>query len=57
LRKAILIVALIFIAMLAALTIDDLVNYGLSPLDVLAWMVLGLLSFGIVGALREPPKP
>jgi hypothetical protein len=55
-RTAILIVALAFIAMLAALTVNDVIHYGVTPLDVLAGMVLTLFAIGIIGALREPPN-
>jgi hypothetical protein len=56
LRRTVLVLALMFIAILAALTILDLIHYGLSPLDVLAAMILALFATGIIGALREPPK-
>jgi hypothetical protein len=56
LRRVVLILALAFIAMLAALTVNDVIHYGLTPLDVLAGMVLALFAFGIIGALREPPQ-
>jgi hypothetical protein len=56
LRKFVLTLALLFIAMLTALTVEDVIHYGLSPLDVLAAMVLVLFAFGILGALRQPPS-
>jgi hypothetical protein len=55
-RTFVLTLALLFILMLAALTVFDVVHYGLSPLDVLSVMVLGLFTFGILGALRTPPS-
>ncbi|MGI8505437.1 MAG: hypothetical protein ACR2MK_01295 [Solirubrobacteraceae bacterium] len=54
-RTAVLIVALLFIAMLAALTVLDVVHYGVSALDVVAVLILVLFATGIVGALRGPP--
>jgi hypothetical protein len=56
-RTAILIVAILFIAMLAALTVVDVIHYGVSALDVVAVLILVLLGTGIVGALRHPPPP
>ena len=54
-RTTILIVALLFIAMLAALTVVDIVHYGVTALDVVAGMILVLFATGIVGALRQRP--
>jgi hypothetical protein len=54
-RTVILVVALLFIAMLAALTVVDVIDYGVTPLDALAVLILGLFSTGIVGALRTRP--
>jgi hypothetical protein len=56
-RTAILIVAILFIAMLAALTVVDVIHYGVSLLDVVAVLILVLFATGIVGALRHPPPP
>jgi hypothetical protein len=56
-RTAILIVAILFIAMLAALTVVDVIHYGVSALDVVAVLILVLFATGIVGALRHPPPP
>lgn len=54
-RTVILIVALVFIALLGALTVRDIVHYGVTPVDVLAVLVLTLFCTGIVGAVRHPP--
>jgi hypothetical protein len=56
-RQLILIVALLFIGVLAALTVSDIVNNGFNPLDVVAALILGLFTTGIVGALMNPPPP
>lgn len=56
-RQLVLIVALLFIAMLVALTVSDIVNNGFNALDVVAVLILGLFTTGIVGALRHPPPP
>ena len=54
-RQLILIVALLFIAMLVALTVADVANNGLNALDIVAALVLILFTTGIIGALRHPP--
>jgi hypothetical protein len=55
-RTVVLIVALLFIAMLAALTVLDVIHYGVTPLDVVSVLILVLFLTGIVGALRNPPQ-
>lgn len=54
-RTVLLVVVLAFIAMLAALTVVDVINYGVTPLDALAVLILALFSIAIVGALRTRP--
>ncbi len=55
-RAAVLTIALLFIAGLGALTVLDIVNYGLTALDVIACLIVFLFATGIVGALRRPPR-
>jgi hypothetical protein len=52
-RRVILLVALAFIAALAALTVKDVISHGVTPLTVLAVMILGFFSVALIGALRE----
>jgi hypothetical protein len=54
-RMAILALALAFVGALLALTIHAAVEGGVDILTVLSALVLALLGFGIVGALRHPP--
>ena len=54
-RAAILGAALLFIALLAALTILAAIDGGVNVLTLLSLLVLALLGFGIVGALLRPP--
>jgi hypothetical protein len=54
-RQPILATALVFIAVLAVLTIHALVEGGPDILTVLSLLVLALFGFGVVGALRHPP--
>jgi hypothetical protein len=55
-RPAILVTTLVMIAVLGGLTIATVIQEGPDPLTVLALLVLALFGFGIVGALREPPR-
>ncbi|MEJ7825249.1 MAG: hypothetical protein WKF48_07445 [Solirubrobacteraceae bacterium] len=54
-RTAILGAALLFIGLLAALTVIAVVNGGVNVLTFVSLLVLAMFAFGIVGALREPP--
>lgn len=47
--------ALLFIALLSALTIYVAVTSGITVLTPVALLVLGMFGSGIVGALRHPP--
>ena len=53
--RAILAAALVFIALLAGLTIAVAVEHGPDILTVGSLLVLAMFGFGIVGALRNPP--
>ncbi len=55
-RDAVLLVALAFIALLTFLTISVLAREGFDILVGLSLAILGLLVFGIVGALLHPPE-
>jgi hypothetical protein len=55
-RVAVLAVALAFILGFAFLTIGGIEQFGLSVQAVLSVFVLVLLTVGIVGALRNPPR-
>ena len=54
-RATILVVAVIFVGGLLALTVHAAVEGGVDILTVLSALVLALLGFGIIGALRHPP--
>ena len=54
-RVTVLTLALLFIVLLAALTVADIANNGLTALDVVAVLILVLFSVGVLGALRNPP--
>ena len=55
-RIAVLAVALAFILGFAFLTIGGIEQFGLSVQGVLSVIVLVVLTVGIVGALRNPPR-
>jgi hypothetical protein len=54
-RAVILGAALLFIGILASLTVYVAVASGVSVLTLVALLVLGLFLTGVVGALRHPP--
>ena len=54
-RVTVLTLALLFIVLLAALTVADIANNGLTALDVVAVLILVLFSVGVLGALRTRP--
>jgi hypothetical protein len=55
-RVAVLALALAFILGLAFLTIAGIEQYGLTFEAVVSVFILVLLTVGIVGALRNPPR-
>jgi hypothetical protein len=55
-RNVVLVAVLVFIAGFAFLTFASIVEYGLSLAAVLSILILVLLTVGIVGALRNPPR-
>ncbi|HXO09077.1 MAG TPA: hypothetical protein VN880_13645 [Solirubrobacteraceae bacterium] len=56
-RQIVLAISLLFILLIATLTVLDIVHNGVNALDVVAILILGLFTTGIVGALRQPPPP
>lgn len=49
-------IALLFTALLGAFTVRDLVRNGVTPLGVLAAVIVALFAIGVVGAMRHPPS-
>jgi hypothetical protein len=56
-RQIVLVISLLFIALIATLTVLDVIHNGINALDVVAILILALFTTGIVGALRQPPPP
>jgi hypothetical protein len=54
-RGAIFAVVLVFLVFFAGLTISVVVRSGLDILTVTSLVILALLGFGILGALRNAP--
>jgi ABC-type protease/lipase transport system fused ATPase/permease subunit len=52
-RAAILGAALLFIGILASLTVAVVVLSGVSVLTLVSLLVLAVLAFGVIGALRN----
>ncbi len=55
-RHIMLIVVLVFVLAFAGLTIGAAIEGGPDVLTVMSLVVLAMLGFGIIGALREPPE-
>jgi hypothetical protein len=55
-RTVVLIATLAFIGLLGGLTVNVLAREGPDLLTAISLLVLALLAFGIVGALRHPPE-
>ncbi|HEX3452100.1 MAG TPA: hypothetical protein VHS26_02280 [Solirubrobacteraceae bacterium] len=55
-RNAVLAAVLVFIAGFAFLTLASIVEQGLTVAAVLSILILVLITIGVVGALRNPPR-
>jgi hypothetical protein len=55
-RNAVLAAVLVFIAGFAFLTLASIVEQGVTVAAVLSILILVLITIGIVGALRNPPR-
>ena len=54
-RLILLSVTILFLLGLAALTVDDVVHNGLTPLDVVSVIIIAFFGIAIVGALSARP--
>jgi|GEM_PF-4823347 len=54
-RTAALSGALLFAVALAGLTIDVMVRTGVDVLVLVALAIAGMVGYGVLGALRNPP--
>jgi hypothetical protein len=55
-RLVLLAIVVVFTALIGVLTVLDMVNNGVTWLDVLAILVVILFGTGIVGALVQSPR-
>jgi hypothetical protein len=55
-RPAVFTVALLFIVALGVLTVRDIRVHGATPVDVIAIVLLGVFTIGVVGAMLHPPR-
>jgi lipopolysaccharide export LptBFGC system permease protein LptF len=55
-RRTVLAIALLFIVLLAYLTVVNFVRHGVTVVGILAILIVVLFAIGIVGALRHPPE-
>jgi hypothetical protein len=56
LRLLVLTISLLFISVLGALTVKDIHNHGLTPVAVLAILIVVVFTIGVIGALLHPPR-
>jgi len=55
-RLAVLTLALLFVGALGALTVRDIHIHGLTPVAVLAILIVVVFAVGVIGALLHPPR-
>ena len=55
-RTAALLASLALIGLLAALTVQVIIDDGLTPLVAVSLLLLALLGVGVLGALTSPPQ-
>jgi len=56
LRVVVFTIALVFIVGLGVLTVMDIVNNGVTPIGIVAVLLLVVIMVGIVGALGQTPR-
>ncbi len=54
-RLVVFAIALVFIVGLGVLTVMDIVNNGVTPIGIVAVLLLVVIMVGIVGALGQRP--
>jgi hypothetical protein len=56
LRVVVFTIALVFIVGVGVLTAMDIINNGVTPIGIIAVLLLVVIMVGIVGALGHPPR-
>jgi hypothetical protein len=54
-QSTILAVALVFVVLFGAMTISVIAETGFDVITAFALLILALIGFGVIGALRNPP--
>ena len=54
-QSTVLAVVLVFLVFFAAMTVSVAVRSGFDILVVASFVILALIGFGVIGALRNPP--
>jgi hypothetical protein len=55
-QSTLLAVVVVFVVLFGAMTIDVVVRTGFDVITAFALLVLVLIGFGVIGALRNPPN-
>jgi hypothetical protein len=55
-ESTVFVVVVVFVILFGAMTIDVVARTGFDVITALALVVLALVGFGIIGALRNPPN-
>lgn len=55
-RAGVLTATVVFIAGFALLTVIDIARHGVTPIAVVALIVLALVTVGVLGAFASPPR-
>jgi hypothetical protein len=55
-QSTLLAVVVVFVVIFGAMTIDVIVRTGFDVITAFALLVLALIGFGVIGALRNPPN-
>lgn len=55
-RAVVFAIALVFIVGVGVLTVMDIINNGITPIGIVAVLLLVLMMVGIVGALGQRPR-
>jgi hypothetical protein len=54
-QSTVLVVVVVFVVLFGAMTIDVVARTGFDVITAFALLVLALIGFGVIGALRNPP--
>ena len=55
-QSTLLAVVVVFVVIFGAMTIDVIIRTGFDVITAFALLILALIGFGVIGALRNPPN-